>query len=183
MRKLFFLLALALWPLSVFAAGRTDWTSGNGAGAPGWTAAFNATDFTGAQPANGQTVLSTITILNGTSLDQFMDFSFIQTIGSNVVPIAANISIWIVPLAADGSTYTPAMTAGTASSNALPSLPSCVIPLFQNGGTQTTISGTCVGMIIPPGTFKIAEQNNGGWTYTNTTQTHSYRTYNTNLNN
>ncbi len=182
MKSSFLLLSLVLWPLSAFAAGRTDWTSGNGAGAPGWTAAFATSDFTGAQPTTGQTVLSTVTIDNGTALDQFMDVSIVQSISTSNIAVRANISLWIVPLAADGTTYTPALTAGTASSNSLPGEPICVIPIFVSN-SQTSMTGHCTGIIIPPGRFKLAEQNNTGWTYTSGTQVHNYRTYNIFLNN
>ena len=173
--------ALILAPLSAVAANRTSWTAGNGVGLT-WTTAFTSTDFTGAQPTNGQTVLSTTTITNGTALDQFMDYSVVQTIASSTVAAGANITVYLIPLAADGSTYTPAMTAGTASSNVLPITPICVIPLYA-AATQTLMTGTCAGITIPPGSFKIAEQNNSGFTYTATTQVHDYRTYNINLNN
>lgn len=182
---LVFAIILALAPSFANAAGRTAWTAGNGVGFT-WTTAFNSTDFTGAQPTTGQTVLSTVTITNQTALDQFMDYSVVQSIASSTIAVGATIAVYLVPLAADGSTYTPAMTAGTASSNALPTVPVCIIPLYA-AGTQTTLTGTCSangGLIaIPPGTFKLAEQNNSGFTYTATTQIHDYRTANINLNN
>jgi hypothetical protein len=172
---------LALAPGLASAANRTAWTAGNGAGLT-WTTAFNSTDFTGAQPTTGQTILSTVTITNGTALDQFMDYSVVQSIASSTIAAGATISVYLVPLAADGSTYTPALTAGTASSNTLPITPVCIIPLFA-AATQTTLTGTCTEIAIPPGTFKLAEQNSSGFTYTSTTQVHDYRTYNIQLNN
>ena len=174
------LIALALLCLPAAAANRTSWTAGNGAGLT-YTTAFNGTDFTTSQPTTGQTILSTVTISNGTNLDQFMDFSVVQTIASNTVAAGANIAVWLVPLAADGSTYSPALVAGTVSANVLPSAPVCVIPLFASTA-QTVLTGTCTGIVLPPGTFKLAEQNNSGFTYTATTQIHDYRTYNQNLN-
>ena len=174
------LIALALLCLPAGAANRTSWTAGNGAGLT-WTAAFNGTDFTTSQPTTGQSILSTVTITNGTNLDQFADFSIVQSIASSTVVAGASITVWLVPLAADGSTYTPALVAGTVSSNALPISPVCVIPLFA-AATQTVLTGTCTGIVLPPGTFKFAEQNSSGFTYTATTQVHDYRTYNQNLN-
>ena len=163
------------------AANRTAWVAGNGAGLT-WTNAFNSTDFTTSQPTTGQSILSTVTIANGSSLDQFMDVSIVQSIASSTIAAGANIAIYLIPLAADGTTYTPALTAGTVSSNTLPNPPVCVIPLYA-AATQTTLTGTCTGIVIPPGSFKLAEQNNSGFTYTVTTQTHQYRTYNINNNN
>lgn len=174
-------LALFLAPLNAYAAGRTEWTAGNGQGLT-YGVAFNTTDFTTSQPTNGQSILSTVTITNGTALDQFMDYSVVQSIASSTVVAGANIAVWLVPLAADGSTYTPALTAGTVAANTLPMAPVCVIPLFA-AATQTTLTGTCTGIVLPPGTFKFAEQNNSGFTYTATTQVHDYRTYNQATNN
>jgi len=168
-------------PLNAYATGRTAWTAGNGQGLT-YGVAFNSTDFTTSQPTNGQSILSTITISNGTALDQFMDVSVVQSIASSTIAAGANIAIWLVPLAADGSTYTPALTAGTVSANVLPMAPVCVIPLYA-ATTQTVLTGTCTGIVLPPGTFKLAEQNNSGFTYTATTQVHDYRSYNINVNN
>ena len=175
------LVAVALLCLPASAANRTSWTAGTGQGLT-YGIAFNATDFTTSQPTNGQSILSTVTITNGTALDQYADFSVVQTIASSTVVAGANISIWLVPLASDGSTYTPALTAGTVAGNTIPSAPVCVIPLYA-AATQTVLTGTCTGIVLPPGTFKFAEQNNSGFTYTATTQIHDYRTYNQNLNN
>ena len=174
-------LALALAFSPAGAANRTAWTAGNGAGLT-WTAAFNGTDFTTSQPTNGQSILSTVTVTNGTALDQFMDFSVVQSIASSTIAAGANIAVWLVPLAADGATYTPALTAGTVATVTLPAAPVCVIPLYA-AAAQTVMTGTCTGIVLPPGTFKLAEQNNSGFTYTATTQVHNYRTYNIQTNN
>ena len=175
------LVALALLCLPASAANRTSWTAGNGQGLT-YGIAFNATDFTTSQPTNGQSILSTVTITNGTALDQFADFSVVQSISSSTVAAGANITVWLIPLAADGSTYTPALVAGTVAANTPPMAPVCTIPLYA-AGTQTVLTGTCTGIVLPPGTFKFAEQNNSGFTYTATTQIHDYRTYNQKLNN
>jgi hypothetical protein len=166
---------------------RTAWTAGNGNSGAGltWTAAFNSTDFTGAQPTNGQSLLSTITISNGSNFDQFMDVGFIQTISSSTIAQGANFSLWICSLKPDGSTYFPPLTAGTAASLVPPWAPCAVIPLFA-ATAQTTLVGstadTGTPIILPPGTFKLIVQNNCGFTLTSSTQTWDYRTYNINLN-
>lgn len=172
---------LALSPLAAMAAGKTAWVAGNGQGLT-YGIAFNATDFTGAQPTNNQSLLSTITITNGTALDQFMDVSVVQSIASSTVAAGAAFNIYVIPLAADGSTYTPALTAGTAASVTLPGPIACPILLYA-AATQTTLTGTCTGIVIPPGSFKIAMQNLSGFTLTAGTQVWDYRTYNINVNN
>jgi hypothetical protein len=159
---------------------RTAWVAGNGVGLT-WTAAFNSLDFTAGQPTNGQSLLSTVTIANGTALDQFMDFSIRQSISSSTIAAGANFALWICPLLADGSTYFAPLTAGTAAGLTPPWSPCAVIPIYA-AATQTTLVGLAQSIIIPPGSFRIIGQNNCGFTLTATTQEWDYRTYNINLN-
>ncbi len=160
---------------------RTSWVAGNGQGLT-WGAAFNSSDFTGAQPTNGQSLLSTVTIANGgTNLDQFADFSFLQSISSSTIAAGANMALWICPLLADGSTYWAPLTAGKAGSVTPPWAPCAVMPLYA-AASQTTLVGSATGIILPPGSFKFIIQNNCGFTLTSGTQTWDYRTYNVNLN-
>ena len=161
-------------------ANRTSWVAGNSPGLT-WTAAFNGTDFTGAQPTNGQSLLSTVTIANGLNLDQFMDISVQQSIASSTIAAGANFAFWICPLLADGSTYFAPLTAGTAATLTPPWSPCATIPIYA-AATQTTLTGAAIGIIIPPGSFKLITQNNCGFTLTSGTQTWDYRTYNINLN-
>lgn len=163
---------------------RTAWVAGNGVGLT-WTTAFNSTDFTGAQPTNGQSLLSTITITNGTALDQFMDVSIEQSISSSTIVAGANFALWLCSLKAGGTNYFPPLTAGTAATLTPPWAPCAVIPLYA-AATQTTLVGstadTGTPIILPPGSFKLIMQNNCGFTLTATVQTWDYRTYNQNLN-
>ena len=76
-RKLGLLLAaLLLLTAQAHAAGRTEWTAGNGQGFS-WssrTTAFGTGDLTSV--ATGKSILSSASaITNGTSLDMFMDIS------------------------------------------------------------------------------------------------------------
>jgi hypothetical protein len=50
--------------------------------------------------------------------------------------------------------------------------------------SQTALIGNNFGnpIIIPPGSFRLAMQNNSGFSLTAGTQTVKYRTYNQNLN-
>lgn len=160
---------------------RTAWTPGIG-GTGAWTAAFASTDFTSAQPTNGQCLLSTVTIANVTNLDMYMEIGVVQSIASSTIAAGANISFWLAPLLPDGSTYFPPLTAGTAGAAVPPGTPCAVIPLYAATG-QTVLSGYYGPIILPAGNFRLIEQNNSGFTYTATTQIHSYRMANINLNN
>jgi hypothetical protein len=159
---------------------RTSWTAGLGVGLT-WTAVFNATDFTGAQPTNGQSLLSTVTVANGTALDIFMDLSVRQSIASSTIAAGANFAFWLSALLGDGATYFPPLTAGTAASLTPPWPPCAVVPLYA-AAAQTTLVGYVPGILIPPGSFKLIMQNNSGFTFTSTVQEWRYRTYNLNLN-
>jgi hypothetical protein len=167
-------------------SGRTAWVAGLGQGIT-YGAAFNSTDFTGSQPTNGQFLLSTVTITNGTALDQFMDFSIEQSIASSTIVAGASFNLWLCSLKAGGTNYFPPLTAGTAATltNVIPWAPCAVIPLYA-AATQTLLVGstadTGTPVLIPPGSFKMIMQNNCGFTLTATTQTWDYRTLNINLN-
>jgi hypothetical protein len=161
-------------------ASRTAWTAGNGVGLT-WTAVMAGTDLAGLATAN--TVLSTDTVTNGTALDQYMDLSVRCSITSTTVTAGANIALWLYPLLDDGATYGDGQfVAGTGAALTPTFPPIAVIPLVA-ASAQTKLVGASLELIIPPGTFKIALQNNSGATLATTTQNCLYRTYNINLNN
>lgn len=169
-------------------ASRTAWTGGNLNSGLGWVAAFNAIDFTASQPVNGQVLMSTVTITNGSSLDQYLDFSIEQSIASSTIAVNACFPLWLCSLKAGGSNYWPPLTAGTvAASTVVPPWPSCaMIPIYA-AASQTTLVGSTADtgqpIIIPPGSFRFIMQNLCGFTLTATVQTWDYRSYNVNLNN
>ena len=160
----------------------TAWIAGNGAGLT-WTTAFNTTDFTtshaGGLMQTADVVLSSVAdIANGTNLDQFADISLRLSIASSTIAASANFAFWIYALLDDGTTYGDGQqTSGTATAKT-PAFPPCAImPLFA-AVTQTSLVGFAQGIIIPPGSFRFAIQNNSGFTLTNTTTVCKYRTYN-----
>ena len=161
-------------------ANRTAWTAGNGAGLT-WTTAINSADM--ASMATAYTVLSSVAdIANGTALDQFMDISAELAIASSTIAAGANLALWIYPLHDDGATYGDGqMTAGTPVSKTPTFAPCATMPLYA-AASQTALVGFAQGVIIPPGSFRLAIQNNSGFTLTSGTQTVKYRTYNINLN-
>lgn len=158
---------------------RTAWTTGNGAGLT-WTTAINSSDTAGMAAANS--VLSTVAdIANGTSLDMFMDISVRLTISSATLAAGTNLAIWLYALLDDGTTYGDnQLVAGTQTTK---------VPLF--GPTTTIALGSTVAVTnivgyvsqitIPPGSFRLALQNNTSVAISSGTV--KYRTYNINLNN
>lgn len=132
--------------------------------------------------ATGSSTLGTTDITNGTSLDQFVDLSVRCTIASSTIAAGANIAVWLYALLDDGATYGDGQlsTAGTAAAKT-PTFPSCAtIPLVA-ATAQTTLVGFAQQIIIPPGTFRFAVQNNSGFAFTAAGL--KYRSYNINLSN
>lgn len=162
-------------------ANRTAWTAGNGAGLT-WTTAIQSADL--ASMATAKTVLSSVAdIANGTQLDMLCDVSAILAIASNTIAAGANLALWLYLLQQDGSTYGDGqLTAGTPASVTPTFAPVGVMPLVA-AASQTTLVGSVTGIVLPPGSFRFALQNNSGFTLTSGTQTVKYRTYNVNLNN
>jgi len=168
-------------------AARTAWTPGNGAGLT-WTTVINSSDIVSL--ASGSAVLSTVSdVLNGASLDQFMDISAVCASSvARTLSGGANLAFWIYPLNEDGTTYGDnQFTAGTQAA-ATPAFAPCAIVALPNVSV-TQFSGTVTGIIIPPGNFRLAIQNNTGFGLSSTvssgavTQIVKYRTYNVQLNN
>lgn len=159
---------------------RTAWVAGNGVGLS-WTTAINSADL--ASMATAKTVLSSVSdIANGTNLDQFMDVSVRCAIASSTVAVGASFGLWIYCLLDDGSTYGDGQfTAGTPAT-LTPTFPPCRVINLVAAAAQTTLVGIAKGILIPPGSFRLALQNNSGFTLTAGTQTVKYRTYNQNLN-
>jgi hypothetical protein len=129
--------------------------------------------------ATANTVLSSVAdIANGTALDMFMDISVSLAIASSTVAAGANLAFWLYELNQDGSTYGDnKLTAGTGAAITPSFAPCAIIPLFA-AASQTTLIGYANQITIPPGSFRLAIQNNSGFTLTAGTQTVKYRTYN-----
>jgi hypothetical protein len=163
---------------------RTAWTAGNGQGLT-WGLLFAVTDYESL--ANGSCVRSTIAdIANGSNLDMYMDISYLLSIASNTITSGANFSFWIYLLNQDGSTYgdNQLPTAGTAAAitPAFAPVASMGIPAVA---TTTNMYGYATGILLPPGSFRMAIQNNSGFTLNAAAGSMAiqYRTYNINLNN
>lgn len=162
-------------------AARTAWTAGNGVGFT-WSTLINSADM--ASMTNTQTTLSSVAdIANQTNLDMFMDISYLLAISSSTIAAGANFAFWIYALNQDGSHYGDnQFTAGTAAT-LTPSFSPCATVGIPAVASTTNMYGYVQQIIIPPGSFRVAMQNNSGFTLTSGTQTVKYRTYNINLNN
>ena len=155
---------------------RTSWTAGNGVGLT-WTAAFGAE--LGTSMVTGYSVLSSVTIANGTALDMFMDLSVEAAISSSTIAAGANFALWIMALMEDGSTYGDNSLTTTPAAVTPGLFPVATMPL-RAASSVTSLYGFAQ-VVIPPGSFALGFQNNSGFTFSGTA-TVKYRTYNINLN-
>jgi hypothetical protein len=160
---------------------RTAWTAGNGVGFT-WSTLINSADM--ASMATANTVVSSVAdIANQGFLDMFMDISYKLAITSNTIAAGANFAFWIYALDQDGSTYGDGQFVNGTAAALTPAFPPCATVGIPAVATTTNMSGYAQQIIIPPGSFRVAIQNNSGFTLTSGTQTVKYRTYNLNLNN
>jgi len=150
------------------------WIAGSGQGLT-WGNAFGA-EINAASFNNGNAVLSSVSITNGTALDMFADLSFLA--GSTVTTVApAFLGFYLYPLGQDGSTY---------GDGNLPTSQAAYTPpqtyLIGNMGfraaASTTIAGVLLRIIIPPGTFSFGLFNQAGVAIPSSGNVCKYRTYN-----
>lgn len=146
------------------------WVAGSGQGLT-WGSAFS-TEINSI--VNGNAILSSISITNGTALDIFADVSFVA--GATVTSAApAYLGLYLYPLNEDGSTYGD----GRFSSSATGPPPSnyFVGSIGFAAAASTTIAGVFSRIILPPGTFKFVLYNQAGVSLASS-NTCDYRTYN-----
>lgn len=158
---------------------RTAWVAGNGVGFT-WTAGITAASI--ATLATGNTfVENTITVSNGTSLDMLADVSIRGTLASSTTVAGANVALFLFDLLDDGTSYGDGQfTPGTAAAKT-PVFPAEGQVSPPIGGSTTTFKGIIKRILLAPGTFHWAIQNNLGFSFTACSVL--YRTYNINLNN
>lgn len=155
----------------------TGWQGGRLNSGLGWTGLFGSETAT---MSNATAVLSSVSITNGTSLDQFMDVSLEATLSTNTIAAGANFTLWTMALMEDGTTYGD-NSISTSPAAITPGLFPVAIMSLRAAASQTALYGYAQGIILPPGTFSGGLQNNCGFTLTGCTV--KYRSYNINLSN
>lgn len=147
------------------------WISGSGQGLT-WGNAFS-TEINSI--TNGQAILSSLAITNGTALDLFADISI--ALGSITTGAGAPyIGLYLYPLNQDGSTYGDGRFGLAAAGPPLSSYYVGQVPLIPSV-TQAQ-EGTCTGILMPPGSFKFVAYNQAGVALAASSNTIAYRTYN-----
>jgi hypothetical protein len=152
------------------------WIAGSGQGLT-WGNAFataGSTEINQSSFLNGDSVLSSIVVANGSALDIFADLSMSL---ASITTVAPNyVGFYIYPLNEDGTSYGDGKLSTTLAA-VVPEpqywVGNIVIPV----GTQV-----CTGMlqriVLPPGSFCFAFYNQTGATLATTSNVVKYRTYN-----
>jgi hypothetical protein len=131
--------------------------------------------------ASGGGALSTGVISNSSNLDQFIDLSFVVTVGGTTTA-ASYITLFLLPLNQDGSTYGDNYASSTTTQpSAQYAAGSVGVKIGVTSGN--TITGTVAGEMISPGDYKVAFGNNLGVALNATSAlTLKIRAFDTNLN-
>lgn len=147
------------------------WTAGAGVGLT-WTSAFGTEINT---MASANSVLSSVSITNGTAKDIFCDFSV--TAGGTITTAAPNyFGLYLMPLNQDGTVYGDGVNTTTPAAY-VPPATYWVGNIMVRAAASTLVQGTLTRIILPPGTFSFVAYNGCGATF-NATMTCKYRTYN-----
>ena len=146
--------------------------------------AFTSVSFTAGDLnslASGGGALSTAAVTNSTNLDLYADASFVVTVGGTTVA-GSYVSLYLLPLNQDGSTYGDAYASSTSVQPSATYLAgSAQVKVGITSGN--TIVGMFRGIVLPPGDFKFAFANNLTVALNATAAlTLKYRSFNENLN-
>lgn len=137
------------------------WSAGSLVGLT-WSGSY-FTSATFASLANGSCIASSM-FSNGAALDQYLDFSYSVQTGAATVAGTSYMSLYLLPMNADGTTYGDGSLAvggtfaGTPGSGYYVGVSS--IGKVVASGAQAT--GQLPRIVIPPGSFILALQNNLG---------------------
>jgi len=124
--------------------------------------------------ANGNAVLSSVSVTNGTALDMFADISFVA--GGTITSAAPNyLGVYLYPLQEDASTYGDGKYVTAAAGP--PPQNYWLGNISFNAAASTTVVGMLEKVVIPPGTFSLVLYNQAGATLASS-NTCKYRTYN-----
>lgn len=154
-------------------ANLAKWAAGAGVGLT-WTSAFG-TEINSL--AAGSVAVSTIVVANGTALDLYADISFSIT-GTTAATGTQYLSLYLMPLNQDGTTYGDGVASGTVA----PTQGAVANVALALGKTSVALVGMARGLVLPPGSFKLALVNNTSNAFAASPNTVAYRTYLENLN-
>jgi hypothetical protein len=179
MKKLLGTVILALLTLATpLHAATQKWVAGAGQGLT-WGNICTTGDLapSGTGLASNFAKQCSVIVTNGTALDLFADFSANLT---SLTPGAGSpsIGLTIYPLNADASTYGDGAFTAAAGAAGPPSVQTCAIPTLASVASVVVGTGSCRGVVLPPGSFVVTVWNNLGVAINNSPGTIQYRTYN-----
>lgn len=147
------------------------WIAGSGVGLT-WTATVTASVLDSI--VNGNAIRSDTEIDNSSALDIFADFSIV--LGSITAAAPNYVAIYIYPLNSDGSTYGDGRFNASAAG---PPPSQYLVGTFGFPTGAAAITGTVLGVVIPPGKWKMVLYNQTGATLAGSgANSLKYRTYN-----
>jgi hypothetical protein len=123
--------------------------------------------------ASGNAILGGTAVSNQTALDLFADFSLVLASAAFVAP--NYIGIYLYALNGDGSTYGDSRFGSSAAGPPPGNYAVGNIGIVAATQAQT---GTLLGVLMPPGTWKPVLYNQGGVALASSGNTLKYRTYN-----
>lgn len=148
------------------------WIAGSGVGLT-WSPANTSSTLFNAL-ANGNALISDLSITNGTALDIFADVSWVAG-GTATTAAPSYLGFYLYPLNQDGTTYGDGRFGSTAAGP--PPGNYFIGSIGFAAAASTTISGVVRGIVIPPGTFSFLVYNQSGAALAST-NVFKYRTYN-----
>jgi hypothetical protein len=169
--RISFTVVALLFALAPARATTQRWISGSGQGLSWGTLCSTELN---SLVSNGA-IQCTTTVANGTVLDLFADFSisFASITSGSTAPY---IGISIYPLNEDGVTYGDGLFGSAATGP--PVVQTCSIPVPPGVTGVIVGTGSCRGVVLPPGTFILVIYNNAGATLASSGNVVKYRTYN-----
>jgi hypothetical protein len=178
MKRFALALALLVGLAGAAQAATQKWIAGSGQGLT-WGNICTTGDLapSGTGMVSNASHQCSVVVTNGTALDLFADFS------ANLASVAAgagspSVGLTIYPLNADGTTYGDGLYGTSTTTNSPPSVQTCTIPAVPSTTGTVVGTGSCRGVVLPPGSFIVVVWNNLGVGIANSPGTIQYRTYN-----
>lgn len=119
---------------------------------------FTATDFNSLANLSQAVMPTANAIDNATNLDDYMDVSFVLTVGGSTT-VASFLALYLMPLNQDGTTYGDTIGTGSVVTGASYWMTNCFVRATTTGNTLT---GTFPTIWIPRKRFILGIQNNLG---------------------
>ena len=156
------------------------WVAGAGAAGLSWTSLFTSvtTLFDLNTMPNGSAAASSTGAVSNSALDVFADISVSLASITPSSSYLGGLSIFILPLNGDGTTYGDGQFANTgAQTTKVPQAAYWVGNITFPTGVAAVQQGTLRGVLLPPTNFQVVIQNNTGVSLASSGNVVKYWTY------